>query len=203
MNRDWLAPLTGLAFVGMTIVAFVIGGEPPDVEQPVREIVGHYADNKQSVIIGAGLAGLAAALLVFFGGSLRRALSEAEGPGGVLSAVALAGAAIMAVGIAIDATISFALAEAVDDVAPAAVQSLQALWDNDFMPIAVGSSVLFLSAGISIVRHRALPRWLGWVAILLGVLASTPIGYFSFVGGGVWIAVVSVLLALRARAAGA
>jgi hypothetical protein len=63
---------------------------------------------------------------------LRKVLRAAEGEGGMLSAVALAGATVMAVGAAIDATISFTLAETADNIEPTAVQALQALWDNDF-----------------------------------------------------------------------
>jgi hypothetical protein len=201
VNREWLAPLTGVAFIVLGIVAFAIGGEPPDAEEPVQEIIDFYVEDKDSVQISAVLAAVAGVLLIFFGAYLRKVLSAAEGPGGVLSPLVLVGTAVMAVGIAIDGTISFALAEAVDDVDPAAVQALQALWDNDWVPIALGVLVFLLSAGISIVRHGALPKWLGWVAIVLALTGPTPIGFAAFLGGAVWIAVVSVLLALRARPA--
>ena len=199
MRKDWWAPLTGVGFLVILIVGFIVGGEPPDAEEPVREIVDYYVDNKDSVMAGAILTGVAATLLIFFAGSLRRALSVAEGPGGVLSAVAFAGAIVMAVGAAIDGTISFALAERADDVEPTAVQALQALWDNDFLPIAVGATVLLLASGISIVRHGAVPKWLGWAAILLAIISMTPIGFIGFLGGAVWILITSVLLALRLR----
>lgn len=201
MNREWLAPLTGVAFIVVLIIGFIVGGEPPAADDPVQEIVEHYADNKDSVMFGAALQGVAAALLIFFAGYLRKVLSAAEGEGGVLSAVALVGAAVLAVGAAIDATISFALAEAVDDIDPVGVQALQALWDNDFMPLALGGGVLLLASGISIALHGALPKWLGWIAILLGVVSFTPIGFAGFIGAGLWVLIVSVMLALRAREA--
>jgi hypothetical protein len=198
---EWLVPLTGVAFLAVLIIGFIVGGEPPDAKEPAQEIVDHYVDNKDSVQVGALLEIIAAALLLFFVGYLRKVLRAAEGEGGMLPAVALAGATVMAAGAAIDATISFALAEAADDIEPAAVQALQALWDNDWMPIALGAAVLLLASGLSIALYGSLPRWLGWIAILLGVTGLTPIGFVAFVGGGVWILVVSVLLTLRARAA--
>ena len=201
MKREWLAPLTGVAFVALVVLGSIIGGEPPGADDPVQEIVDHYTDNEDSVIAGAILVAFGAVFLIFFAGYLRRVLSAAEGEGGVLSAVSLVGAAVMAVGIAIDSTISFALAEAVEDIEPTAVQALQALWDSDFIPIAVGAVVFLLSAGISIARHAALPKWLGWVAILLAVLGLTPIGFIAFIGAGIWILIISVMLAIRARAA--
>jgi hypothetical protein len=201
VKREWLAPLTGVAFVALVVLGSIIGGEPPGADDPVQEIVDHYTDNEDSVIAGAILVAFGAVFLIFFAGYLRRVLSAAEGEGGVLSAVSLVGAAVMAVGIAIDSTISFALAEAVEDIEPTAVQALQALWDSDFIPIAVGAVVFLLSAGISIARHAALPKWLGWVAILLAVLGLTPIGFIAFIGAGIWILIISVMLAIRARAA--
>ena len=131
---EWLAPLTGVAFVVVLIIGFIVGGEPPDVKNPPQEIIDHYADNKDSVQIGVLLQMIAAALLLFFAGYLRKVLRAAPGEGGMLPAVALAGATVMAAGAAIDGTISFVLAESADDIEPAAVQALQAIWDNDWPP---------------------------------------------------------------------
>lgn len=202
MRKDWLAPLTGAAFVVVAIVSFAVGGEPPDADDPVREIVAHYQDDKDAIQAGAAIAALAAVLLVFFGGVLRRALMAADGDGdrSVLPTVAFAGSVILAVGVTIDSTISFALSEAAGDVDPTAVQALQALWDNDFMPMAAGVALLMLAAGLSIVRSGGLPKPLGYVALVLGLVAVTPIGFAGFIGGALWIVVVSVLLTLRGRA---
>jgi hypothetical protein len=197
---EWLAPLTGVAFVAVLIIGFIVGGEPPDVKNPPQEIIDHYTDNKDSVQAGVLLQMIAAAFLLFFAGYLRKVLRAAPGEGGMLPAVALAGATVMAAGAAIDATISFVLAESADDIEPAAVQALQAVWDNDWPPLALGAAVLLLASGLSIALYGALPRWLGWVAILLGVVGLTPIGFVSFLAGGVWVLVVSVLLTLQARA---
>ncbi|HEU5109357.1 MAG TPA: DUF4386 family protein [Micromonosporaceae bacterium] len=201
MRKDWWAPLTGVAFIVVVIVGFLVAGEPPDADSPPREIIDHYVDNKDSVMIGALLSVIAAALLVFFGAVLRSALRAGEGPGGVLSAVAFAGTIIMATGAAIDAMISFALADRADDVAPVGVQALQALWDNDFFPVVLGAALLLLGAGLSIARHAVLPRWLGWVGVLIGILALTPIGFVAFPLGGLWVLIVSVMLTLRWRGA--
>ena len=199
MRKDWWTPLTGVAFLIVLIVGFTVGGEPPGADEPVAEIVEHYVDDKDAVMFGAVLTGVAAVLLLFFAGTLRAVLRAAEGPGGTLSAVAFAGAIILATGAAIDGTISFALAEAADDVEPTSVQALQALWDNDFLPLAVGTLTLMLASGLSIVRHGALPKWLGWVAIAFAAISMTPIGFVGFLGSALWITVVSILLTLRLR----
>jgi hypothetical protein len=201
-DKGWWAPLTGLAFFVLAIIAFAIGGEPPDpTEESAQEIVDFYVDNDSEQMFSAALAGVAATLFVFFGGSLRRALRDAEGPAGRLSAVAFAGTIIFATGLAIDGTIAFALAETAEDIDPTAAQALSALWSNDFLPFAVGLQIFLLATGISVVRTGALPKWLGWIAILLGVVAVTPIGFAAFIGAGILVAILSVLMAMRARAA--
>jgi hypothetical protein len=199
-NREWLAPLTGVVFVVLAIIGFAIGGEPPGADDPPEEIVEHYVDNDSSVMFGAALATIAATFAVFFFGYLRKVLRAAEGAGGMLSLVAFAGAVIFALGIAIDSMISFTLAETAEDIDPTAVQGLQALWDNDFLPLALGTQVLWFATGLSVVLHGALPKWLGWVAIVLGVIAVTPIGFVAALLGAIWILIVSVMLTQRARA---
>ena len=203
MNRNLIAPLTGIAFIIFAIASiFVGGGEPPNVkDDTAQEIAKHYADNKDEIMLSSILAGIAMTALIFFAGYLRKVLSAAAGGASMFPGIVLAGASIMAVGLAIDTTISFALADAADDVDPVAVQSLQMLWDNDFVPIALGTVVFLLSAGLAIVETGALPRWLGWVAVVLAIVGLTPVGWAAFLIGAVWIVVVSVLLTMRARPA--
>ena len=204
MKSDhWWAPLTGVAFVLVVAVSFALGGEPPEASKPAQEIATFYRDNDTSLMFAAALTGIAGTLLIFFAGYLRRELRAAEGEGGVLSLIAFAGAVILATGLAIDGMITFAMAEASDRIQPAQLQTLQALWDNDFLPMALGLQVLFLAAGLSIVRHGALAAWMGWLAIVLGVTALTPAGFIAFMGGAIWVLIASTMLALRARGAAA
>ena len=74
----------------------------------------------------------------------------------------------MAVGLAVDTTILIALSEAANDIDPVAVQALQALWDNDFIPLVVGVLLFLWGTGLSVIRTGVLPKWLGWVMIGLG-----------------------------------
>ena len=202
-NGDWLLPLLGVAAIVVILVSLLVGGNPPSADEGGQTIADHYADNKNAIEIAALISVIGATLLVFFFGYLRRILRPAEGEGGVLSLLAVVGAAILAVGAAIDATISFAIAEAADDIDAVGVQAMQAIWDNDFFPVALGSAVMWLAVGITIVQHGLLPKWLGWVAVVLGVVALTPVGFFSFPLGALWIVVVSIMLAVRARGASA
>ena len=175
-NRNYmLAALTGILFLVLAMVSTFVMGEPPDPkDDSVQEIVNFYTDNESEIWAATIMQMIATVALVFYGGYLRRLLRVAEGEGRMLSSVALAGITIVAVAIGVDATINVALVEEVDDIDPAAAQALSALWSNDFIPLAIGASVFMLAVGLSIVRHGALPKWLGWVAILFGVIGVTP-----------------------------
>jgi len=200
-SKEWLVPLTGVAFILVGIVGFLIGGEPKSADEPVNEVVDFYLDNKDSVQIGAIFGVAAGAILIFFGAYLRKVLRAAAGEGEILSLVSFIGLVLVALGFAIDGTIAFSLAEAADDIDPIAVQSLQALWDNDFLPIMLGVLAFLWATGISVIRSGALPKWLGWVMILLGIAGVTPIGFASFLGAAILVPVIGILLSLRARSA--
>jgi hypothetical protein len=198
-SKPWWAPLTGVAFLIVLIINFVIAGEPKDADHPPREIVQWYVDNKDAVELGAIFGVAAALLLIFFGAYLRQVLHEAGGEGESLSLVAFVGFAIVGVGAAIDNTILFAQAEAADKINPVAAQALQALWDNDFLPLALGVLCFLWATGVTVIRTGVFPKWLGWVMILLGIAGMTPVGFASAVGAGLLVVILSVMLTLRAR----
>jgi hypothetical protein len=58
-----------------------------------------------------------------------------------------------------------------------------------------------LATGIAGLRSRVFPGWLSWIAIVLGVAALTPAGFFAFLAFGLWVITVSVILWQAASAA--
>ena len=201
-SKNWVAPLMGVLFVVVVVVSFFLLGDGQDAtDKTAQEIVDFYTDNSGQQMAGALLVGLASILFLFFAGWIRRVMRDAEGEGGILSAVAFGGGIVFTAGAAVGASLHLALADTADDIDPVAVQAINAIdWDY-FLPFAVGMSVFLLASGISIVRHGVLPKWLGWVAIVIGVAAYTPAGFFGFLGGLLWILVVSVIGIVRARGA--
>ena len=140
--------------------------------------------------------------LVLFGAALRSGLRrgerEADGP----ATLAFGGALLMATGIMLLAGVSLALASKPSALDPAAAQAVNALSGGVWIPFIVGQAALMFGAGIAILRGGALPSWLGWVAIVLGVVSASPVGWFAFMAVLLWIAIVAILLARRASAAG-
>ena len=197
-NKRWLVPLTGLVFVILLVVGFIVAGEPPHADEDVQKIVDFYVDDKDSIEAGVFLLALGTVFFVFFANYLRILFRASA-----TSATILVGAAIFAVGGAIDGTILIATAEAADDIEPTSVQTLQALWDNDFLPLAIGIAVFLVSIGTSILSTGLLPRWLGWVVLVIALISVTPLGFFAFPLSGLLVIVLSIWLTVRERHASA
>jgi hypothetical protein len=199
-STAWVAPATGIVFIALVIVAIILVGEGQDAtEKSAEEIAAFYQDNEDEQSIGAFVVGLASVFFLFFAGHLRRLLRDAEGPGGMLSAVSFAGAIVFVTGAAVVATINLALADLADDIDPVALQAINGITWDYYIPFVVGMTPFLFAAGLCAVRTGALPKWLGWIAIVLGVASYTPVGFFAFLLGLVWILVVSVMLTVRAR----
>ena len=165
----------------LLIVGFIVGGEPPDVDEPVqRRSSSFYVDDKDSIYSRRlHPRGSATVLFIFFANYLRAVFHGTRA-----AATILVGAAIFAIGGAdrLDAYL-IAMAEAADnDLAPE--------YDPD-APGLLGQRLLAVrdrhhrlpstSVGISILRTAVLPRWLGWIALVIAVVSiAGPIGFFAF-----------------------
>jgi hypothetical protein len=190
------APLTGVVFFVLVATLFAISGDTPDADDSTQQVVSYWSDHDTRTIITAIMGSVAALFLVWFAGSLRSALLRAEGGEGRLSTVSFAGAVILAIAILIGSNIDFAIADTVGDVPAGVTQTLSAYDSDFFFPFIGGFVLMIFAAGLCALRFGALPRWLGWIAVVLGVLGVTPIGFFALLGGVVWIGVVGVVLYL-------
>lgn len=200
MNTRVIAPLTGILFVALAIGAFVVTGETPSTDDSRREIVSFYLENDDENAISALLLALGCVALAFFLGALRQALRAAAGDEGGLSTVTLLGGLMIIVGASLFAGIAFTLGDAADELPPSAILTLNALNSDLFFPLAVGIAVFNLGLGLAVLRHGGLPRPLGWVALVLGIAAVTPAGFFAFLATGIVIIWVSLVLTRRASA---
>jgi hypothetical protein len=201
MNAKQLLPLSGVASVLLIIVAFIVGGESPEADEPLREVISYYSDHDSDVQIASALLGLGAFFFLLFSAFVASMLRRVQGERGVATIVSLAGGIVFAVGVTIFAGLGFAAGDVVGDVPPTVVQSLHVLGSDMFFTVAVGTAAFLLGTGVATLRTDALPAWLSWAAIVIGVVAITPIGFFGFLALGIWTLIVSVLLYMRASPA--
>jgi hypothetical protein len=199
-DKQWLVPLSGLAFVAMMVAGFALAGDTPDPkDDSASQITRFYADGKGHAGASVVVVAIAVTLLVVFAAYVRRELAGSDGTGSIPGSLVLAGATVLAGALAFDATVNLALAETADHIGPAAVQALSALYTNDHIPFGVGLAIMMLGVGIGAVRNGLVAKPLGWVAVTGAVLTLTPAGNVTFPLLGLMLVVVSVALALRAR----
>ena len=194
VQRQWLG-LCGvvsalLVFVGL----LVLGANAPNADARAATVVSFYkahdARNKAAAIAVI----VAAALLVLFAAQLRQVLERNESGVAVLPLAAFGGALLISAGLLFAATAHLALVDAASHGLPKSAQALNALKLQPLCNVRRIRGLLF-AAGVTTVRRPALPRWLGWAAIVSGVLAqAVGIGFIGSALGLVWILVVGILM---------
>jgi hypothetical protein len=80
------------------------------------------------------------------------------------------------------------------------MQTLNVIGNDSFLPWMAGFGVLLLATGIATLQTRALPRAIGYISLVLGVLVFTPVGWWAFLLGALTMAVASVIMAIRPAA---
>ena len=194
-----LAPLAGLVAVALLIAGTVLSSEAPDTVEGGQEVLDFFAGNEAEQTAAAIFLAYGSLSLVVFAAALRSGLRrgrhDVEGP----ATLAFGGGLVMAVGPLILAGTTLALTQNADALDPGAAQAINTVGDRIFVvAVLVGQSVLLLASGVAILRGGALPSWLGWVAIGLGIVSATPASLPAFLATLLWVVVVAVLLARRA-----
>jgi hypothetical protein len=198
-NLSKLVPLTGIVAVALIVVSLVVSGETPDTDDPLQEVVTFYVENDSEQMASGILLGFGALFFLIFATALRNALRRAERDAAGASTLSFGGAIVFVVGATIFAGLAFTLGDAVDDVEGPTIQTLHVLNNDMFLTVAVGTFAFMLGSGIAVLRTGILPKWLGWVAIVVSVLAITPVFFIVFAVMGLWVLAVSVLLYLAER----
>ena len=80
--------------------------------------------------------------------------------------------------------------------------AINALDNDNFLAFSVPLGIMLFGAAGSVLTGGGLPKWMAWLAILLGItLLHGPVGFFGFCLTGIWIIIASILMYRRAGAA--
>jgi hypothetical protein len=201
MSAKKLAPLSGVGAVALIIASFAVAGNTPGIGDSASKIASFYNDKDSQQMIAGGLLAWAALLFLVFATTLAGTLRKAQGETGGSSALSFGGGVIFTLGLAIFGAITFTLGDGANNLDPVAMQALNALNEDLFFPVAIGGGAFLLGGGTAILKTGTLPKWLGWLAIVIGVVAITPAGFVGFMALGVWTIIASIMLAMRAETA--
>ena len=194
-------PLTGVVFVVLVVLGGpILAGNTPGSKATGAQVSSYFEAHRSRERAAAILLTLAFIVFLFFAGLLRTFLRRTAAAEGLAAAV-LAGAAVLVAGQTVGSGLLFALSDAPGRLSPGAAQALNLLSNDLVLTSSAGFCVFGLASGLAILRGAPLPRWLGWVAILIGVVVVTPAEFVAVILLAVWIVIVSVLI-VRAQAAG-
>jgi uncharacterized BrkB/YihY/UPF0761 family membrane protein len=195
--------LTGVVFVVLTVVSFVIAGSTPDAHDSASKVVSFYAKHHSKLYTAGFVIAIPAAFLALFTGALRQRFRRTDGGSIAATTAAVAGGTIAAGGMMLFGGTQIALGDASGHVSATTMQTLNVIGNDSFVPWMAGFGVLLLGTGIATLQTRALPRAIGYISTVLGVLVFTPVGWWAFLLGALVMAVASVIMAVRpAPAAG-
>jgi hypothetical protein len=199
MNK--LVPLSGVAAVLAILGGFLITGDTPDADASASTVASFWGDHDSDGQFSGAVLALGSVLFLIFSGTLAGVLRRAQNETGGASTLAYGGGILMAVGIAIFAGLVFTLGDVGSDIDPSAAQTLNALNEDLFFPVAAGSVAFLLGAGIGVLKTGVLPKALGWLAIAGVVIGVTPVGFLALAVLAVFTLITSVMLAMRADTA--
>jgi hypothetical protein len=205
-SLERLAPLSGVAFAVLGIGGTMIAARgEPDFVGPPEEWVQYYTRHDGDIMAGGMVFLLAVFALLWFLGSVRRLLRDAEGGDGRVSSIGFAGGVVGAAMLLGSAATTMVAALRVDDQGTISADLAATMGDLSSIlfglaaPLALG--VLVAASAVVGFRHAALPAWLAWTSSALAVLMVIPfIAWAAIAVFPLWAVTMSVLIYRRETA---
>lgn len=197
-EQRWLG-IGGLIFVVLAIVLIVVTPKSPALHASPATLLAHYKKSKQGLYLLGGFVTMAAVIEGLFWFWYFRDLLAAITGARRLASVAFAGAVLLAAGGGLGAGLDFLLSDAVGHASASTLEVLNYMQSNLNLGLTAAGVVVFLAAtALAVIRFRALPVWLGWLAVVFAVVtfAITP---FALLCIGIWMIPVNVVLLAGAR----
>ena len=183
VNWERWARAAGIAFVVFTVLAFIVGGEPPKIGDPAQDVVSYYDGERGQVLVSSFLFAVALGFWIWFGGALANSLRN-RGEGRVAATIIGAVSAFVSVQLvttAVNAILAHSVARESDDGVVQALFNLT--WGLDVVA-AIPSAVFFLAASLGLRRTLMIPAWLSWAGI--GVAALFILRSTNWARDGFW-----------------
>jgi hypothetical protein len=181
----------------LVIAVVGLGGDTPESKASAADVAAFYGDESARQFIAAFVLAATAPFVVLFASSFASGQwPDDHHHASVWQRVVVAGSAVTAAASVIAALLHFALADGADqNVSPTALQALNVLDANAWVPFNSGLGVMMLGAAGLLLTGALLPRWLGWLALILGVALFIPwADFIALIISLLWIIAVSVML---------
>lgn len=193
--QQWrrFAPLSGLLFVALFVLALILLGSTGDTPEEVR---AYYAENEGRIFAGFFVFIASALAYLWFVATLRSVLARVEAEPRPLAALAF-GAGVATTALLVAGAAVFAAPAETADEGSLDAATADMLDTASYFLITGGimvSSVLVLATSLLALRTRVLPRWLGWLGLVVAPVVFFAPFFLPVIAFLVWVALVSVLL---------
>lgn len=184
----------GLVFFVLVLAAVVISPSEPSSNATAAKVFATYHKHRTEWAVNGFIIEAAVIVGLFYFWYLRDYISRITA-GTSLATIGYAGVVVFAISGTVGAGVHITIADAAGDgnVSASVIQTLNLL-NNDFNLImnGAGAATFLLATGIAVLRYHALPKWLGWVAVVFGVISLT--GIPGPAGPGLWVLLASITM---------
>ena len=191
----WCGPVFAVLFLALSFAS----GDGPGEKASAAKIIDYYDDHRgilEATVFGAPLA---VALLIAFAAAVR-VRARQQGANGVGPSIMLAGAAVWSAGMLLGSMITLAQLDASDHKHGEAGIALNDLAGASWVPFIGGIAVFLVGAGITALKTQMLPAWLGWLALVVGIVSlAGPGGFAGFFGAPLFMLIAGIVLSTRDR----
>lgn len=202
--------LGGIWFVVLAVIGGFLPGSMPGRNDPVAEIAEFYADKDAAIQTWAFLTGIGVIGLIWWFGTLWRAMVDAEGRPR-LAVIALFGLVISGIGAITGMIINAGTAAAIDMAGEGSAMFFD-MSSIAFGFSSIGDVILTVAVAALIIRTTFLPIWAAYaslVSAIVSLIASFAIisdedffgvfGFIAFLVWSAWILMMSGLLYQRIK----
>jgi hypothetical protein len=196
MRPSQLAGVLGIAYVVLVLINIVgfNGGNPPDPHATAQQISSTYSAHRVGYMLGPFLDSLGSLLLIGFFYHLSR---RVEPDRGILSTLVLAGAILAtALDLLWAAALGTAVQLAVLNADAESVKAMVYVSQGILWIIGTPLAVALIALGyLAIVSRRLLP-WIGWTALVIGLLALLGVIAAAVSSSASWLTFGAYILSL-------
>jgi len=183
-------PASAVVMVGGVLTALLMPQTPDSTASGEKVIAFFHAHHTAMYVAAFSVAYAAVAAVLFFvlvASYLRTRGSQ------VLAATTAVGAAVLASGLLLGAGTLLAANDAPGRMTADVAKTLNIIQDDVFvLAMIAGLGIAVLSIGVASLRTKALPKWLGIITTVVGVVALSGIGsWFGFIASGLLVLVIA------------
>ena len=168
-------------------------------------ITAAFAEQRTAMLVMHLSLTISTLLLLIFAAGLYRRLQAGLPEFSLLPTVAAFGLVLTStgtlLGTGLDTELLFGLSDT-DKMVPE-VAVFASHWMGTIPWLWVGAGLSGLAVAVAALRHRAVPRWLGWTSLVLGglttLLGVSPLQYMAGFVGPVWVLLAGIGFALSGR----